>query len=214
MHFSTLVFSDHRLDQKALEELLSPWCHSSDRLIDPRYDFFVVGGRFQWLLDPDWSQEDPERLWAFSQKQVVQLALKRLQDRAVEHAEADYDAIHVALAGRRLPSFADLVRQYGERGWSDHYHADPAVQAAKSVAPNYWPESLLAFGNPRENVLDAARRRAILTHAIVAEGQWHEFEGFSFDEHPHLTREWQLLSDRLLAKARLESWLTVVDCHR
>lgn len=206
MHFSVLVITPHRPVRAGLDALLWPWCHSNPDLVHPRWDFFSVGGIYQALLDPDWSGEDPGRIWDFSQKQK-----KRLD---VAHAADVYDRVQAALAGLRLLDLAELQRVHGGREWVPQWHADPAVKAVKSVTGPLSPESILSFDEPRDLALAKARRCAFLTSAIVRGDRWYDSDLWDWDEDPVRTEAWADSSDRSIADAAPNDWLTIVDCHR
>lgn len=213
MFFSVLAITPERPDEEALTTLLWPWCHSNPDLVYPRWDFFRVGDRFTALLDPHWTEDDPDSVWDTVQKQKRDLDIPALQARAVAHEADFYDRVQIALTGLRLPDLAQLQQRYGERGWVPHWHADPAVKAVRSVTGMLSPESILSYNDPRDVALAKARRHALLTSAIVQGGQWYDADLFDWYEDPARTEEWASLSERLIANAAPDDWLTVVDCH-
>lgn len=214
MHLSVLAITPERPDEKELDALLWPWCHSNPDLVYPRWDFFNVGDRFQALLDPDWTEEDPHRIWDFAQKQKRHLDTAALQPRAVAREADVYDRVQIALTGLRLPDLAQLQQRHLGRDWVPRWHADPAVDAVRSVTGSFSPESILSYNDLRDVALAKARRCAFLTWAIVQGAQWYDSGLWDRDEDPARTEEWASLSERLIAEASDDAWLTIVDCHR
>lgn len=96
----------------------------------------------------------------------------------------------------------------------EHWHADPAVNAVRGVTGLLSPESILSYNDPRDVALAKARRRALLTSAIVQGDRWYDSELWDWDEDPAGTEAWADLSDQLIADAPDDAWLTVVACHR
>lgn len=148
------------------------------------------------------------------QKQKRDLDVPALRARAVAYEADFYDRVQIALTGLRLPDLAQLQQLYGERGWVPHWHADPAVNAVRSVTGPLSPESILSYNDPRHVARAKARRCALLTRAIVQGDRWYDSELWDWDEDPVRTRAWADVSDRLIAEAPDDAWLTVVACHR
>lgn len=212
-HFAVLVITPDRPDQDAMDGLLWRWSFYNPDTSEPRFDHLTIGGRYEDALDPDWTHEGCKPVRASSQKRKSDLDLEGLQVRAMERVALLYDRIEAALAGRQIPDIAQLAREHGETGWREHFNADPAVQAVRSVAAFLWTENIVRFSQPRDVVLARARRQAIITNAVVSGGEWHDSELFNMDEDLNRTEVWVELSERLLAKAAPDDWLTIVDCH-
>ena len=213
-HFAVLVITQDRPDATAMDEVLWPWCYSNPDTLEPRFDYCEIGGRFEGALDPDWTHEGCKPVRDSSQVRKKDLDLKALQARAVQNEALLYDRIEAALAGRPIPDIAQLVREHGEKGWREHFDADPAVRAVRSVDSLLWREAIVGLADPRDVVLARARRHAMITSAVVSGGSWYSSGLFDLYEDPARTAVWVELSERLLAKAAPGDWLTMVDCHR
>lgn len=214
MHFSLLAITPQRPDKAALDVLLWPWCFNNPEVLEPKWDWFNVGGVFQAILDPDWSVEDPERIWEVSQKEKRHLDVAALETRAVVREAGYYDRIQDALAGRRVPDPAALAQIHGERSWIEHWFADPAVEAVRSVIGSASLATIFSYMQPRPVVLARARRCALLTTSIVQGERWYDSELWDFDEDPARTEDWAHLSMQLIEAAAEDTWFTMVDCHR
>ena len=213
-HFCALLITDIRYDIDELYEVLWPWSFDHPDTVMPISDYIKIVGLYENALDPYFDEKNPPPVSVSSQKQRKFLEIEALEARAVVQSASIYDKVHAAIGDHPLPDVDALRQVYGNRDWPDHFHADPAVQAACAAVPGLRiPEEISFLRHPRHEVLDLARRRALLTLGLFVDGQWHAFEKLDLYENPVKTESWEIFFKQHLASARPESWLTVVDCH-
>ncbi|WP_237477265.1 hypothetical protein [Lichenibacterium dinghuense] len=87
-HFAALVITPHRPDEDEMGRVLWSWCYHNPDALDPWYDWFQIGGRFEGALDPDWTHEGCKPVRDSSQRRKRDLDSAALGRQAEDHKAA------------------------------------------------------------------------------------------------------------------------------
>lgn len=97
----------------------------------------------------------------------------------------------------------------------DEYHAQPVMKAVKEALDNpfYGVDDLLVS---REQFIQQARDRALVTYALVKDGQWYakgEMGWFGMSDDSMTQEEWNRKVNELIDGLPDDTLISVVDCH-
>lgn len=180
-------------------------CESSTRV------WWMVGGRWKGFLLTDTGPAD------YALTGCVRFDLMR--DKAGAEAKERWERAHEIIAGREWERWADLIEGKSRVEEFDaareRYQAQPVVQDFNQDKDLRWdgPDE---FAAPLEEYVAAARRDAVVTFAVVKDGQWYERGKMGW---------WACVSDEMSQEEWAEKFaelvdgldpatpLTIVDCH-
>lgn len=202
---------------------------------ETKWDWFQIGGRWSGFfklkagqngnlgkpgvpqqLDPDY--EPPEKNRADQcRKGAIDIEGMR-QDKA-ERAAKEYDLFVKVTDG--LPKHApwEIIRKkHGQKNIDvarKEYHAQPVIEALRKNKETVWFEAD-DFLCTREEYIDAARRDAISTFAVVKDGKWYEkgeMGWWGIVTNEMAEDGWNQQFSKLIDDLTDDTLLTVVDCH-
>ena len=236
-HFMVLVVTSEKPTDLILSSVLQPWNENNLANPDPRWDWWVLGGRWCGMLRAHGDSDgiDACRVGDLDLDTMRDVAVRRRMD-AVNKALSDYCDVAIvsrdqalehcrefveAIAGLRveyagLPSvtlFADLVKA------SKH----PAILRDFSMGMSGLLTTVygeyVGIGVP-ENRADldvwASEAEALSTFAVVKDGKWFEkgkMGWFACVEDEKPPEVWQGEVDSIIHSLSPDSWVSVVDCH-
>lgn len=175
-----------------------------------RWDYWTVGGRWKGFLLTD---EGPAN---YALAGDVRFDLMR--EEAAAKAMERWQRAHEIIEGREWERWAALIE--GKKGEEiqearERYRAQPVVQDFNQDKELSWdgPDE---FAAPLEEYVAAARRDAVVTFAVVKDGQWYERGkmGWWACVSDEVSRdEWAEKFSELIDGLDPATPLTVVDCH-
>lgn len=97
----------------------------------------------------------------------------------------------------------------------DEYHGQPVKKAVAEVFDNPFHD-ISGYLLPREQYIQQARDRALVTYAVVKDSQWFArgemgWWGMSSDDMPQ--EEWNRKVNELIDSLPDDTLITIVDCH-
>ena len=143
---------------------------------------------------------------------------------AVARALAMFDHFEPAFRGHPIPVFAEFRARFPDSidAAREAYHADPVSVALKALEdkehrlPFMTTPSELFCGGDRDAVIRKARAEALLTHAILKDGQWVERGEMGWFACVHDEKDlaaWEQEFSAMLDALPDDARLTIVDCH-
>jgi hypothetical protein len=223
-HFTVLVIGPRSVDDQ-----LTPY-YEEEGCPSPKWDWFQIGGRWSgfFKLKPGALGQkgersllatpgEPEDPMSADIARKGDIDFEGMRDAAGNAAAARFDEARALIGDLPQPEDFDAVRtRHGENidAAREEYWAQPGLQAIRKMLG--WSESPQVFWGEREAYIKDARDNAILTHAVVKDGEWYEhgemgWWGIVSNEKPD--DEWRTKFNELVDGLPDTTVLTLVDCH-
>jgi hypothetical protein len=190
-----------------------------------RWDWYVVGGRWTGFL-----RLHPGRTGLTGSPGIMTDEAPEGHVDQARHGDIDWGGMR-AKAGNEAARLWDRVRELSPALWtswdsirSDHpddidmarrvYSAQLGRQALSFDQDLQWCNDDVLVS--REEYVSRARQRAVVTYAVVRNGEWFQrgrmgWWGMSRDEMPE--SEWHALVNQLVDGLDPDTLITIVDCH-
>ena len=155
-----------------------------------------------------------------------EIDVEGMRQEAEAEAAERYDKVHDLVGDLSWEPWTVFLERFGINEGStavipggidaarDAYHAQPAILALRSSADYIWePDDFLVS---REAYLQAARDGAILTFALVKDGEWHERGSMGWFGCVSDAKDrdiWVKQCSDLIDSLPDDTLLTVCDCH-
>jgi len=143
-----------------------------------------------------------------------------MAEKDVEWAAGRYDKFHEILNGRTLPVWSEILQKHREnvKQAREEYWGNKAVEDTIKEGFYLWgDEDVKPFLMSKEDFLARTRKKAIMTFAVVKDGEWferREMGWFGATHSDKMTEEqWEEFFVNLIEELPDETLLTLVDCH-
>lgn len=155
-----------------------------------------------------------------------------------EQAAQEYDAYKMATEGLSpLVAWDDMMVKHGvgdNSDWKtltkeqkderrelldaarDAYHNQPILKAMRKYDETRWLDADLMQQHTRESYIERGRKRAVLTFAVLKDGQWYEKGKMGWWACVSDAKDEDVWADefnKLLDSTSDDTLLTIVDCH-
>jgi hypothetical protein len=195
-----------------------------------RWDWYQLGGRWNgyWKLkpngigllgDPGITTKPITGSNRADQALKIHIDVEGMRNDAAQEAAIDFDRFHSIVAGREVPLWDEFRERYpGDLPRArQEYNNDPVIRDLHSQDDyRYVFADLKDYLVNRSTFIQRARDAAIVTHAFVMNGKWHEqgevgHFGTIFNKIP--AAEWNRRFSTMFDDLADDTLLSVYDCH-
>lgn len=191
------------------------------------WDWYQIGGRWSGFfpLKPGASGGMGERSWASGPRRPGTADRCRLKDIDVARARREARA----KAGAAWESWGNVLAQHPRpMSWAEArvavaddssqarelYHAQPAIVAYNKTDNRVWDCPVAHFGFDRDAYITREESRALMTYAVVKDGQWYARGKMGWwGVSTHEVDDWDSQFAALMDGLAPDTQLTLVDCH-
>jgi hypothetical protein len=199
---------------------------------DKKWDWYQVGGRwtgfFKLKAGAQGLTGEPGLMTKAAKDGYADQAVKSvidfagMQKEAADEAAERYDKLDAVIAGRRWKTWKGFLEYVDKKDMSieearDSYHDQSVVKdvSAWEREQKMWVE-LDMYDCTREEFIESAARKSIMTFAVVKDGKWYQrgemgWWGVVRDEKEY--DAWEEEFTKLIGSLPRDTLLTVVDCH-
>lgn len=193
-----------------------------------KWDWYQVGGRWSGFLKlkaggtggngkRGWmNRNDVIEAGYCDQAKKGDIDFDAMRDEKGAKAAATWDKAYSLHHGQTWETWPAMRERLGVEEARKQYHEQPAIQAMRKDDDLRWHDSLDVFMQSRDEFIQAARDRAIVTFAVVKEGQWFEkgeMGWWACVSNEKDQNDWNRQFNELLDGLPDDTVLTVVDCH-
>lgn len=225
------------------EEYMSEHCGFKEREPDKnrfgywsnpnsKWDWYQLGGRWKGFFKAkdlktaivgESGVFDNESLdgWA-DQLQKKNIDIEGMRNYRCENAAKTYDAFHLIVNGREIPSWELIRQKYSKEDVDkarDEYHSNPVVKDLdndENFKHSFIFSDMMEFVETRADYIQNARNSALQTFAVVKDGKWFErgemgWFGITHNEKDDF--EWSKEFAKLIDNLSEDTLLSLYDCH-
>lgn len=176
-----------------------------------KWDWYAVGGRWgDFFTLKDGTKADVAR--------KGDVDVNYMRGEAGAAAGEQWDKAHAAIAGRTFKTWAQCREESGDNAIDvarAQYNTQPAV-IDFGKGDFGWTAKAEDYLMPREEYVERARQKALMTFAFVKDKMWNErgdmgWWGCVSDEKP--VDEWVAAFNKMFDELPDNTLLTLVDCH-
>lgn len=239
-HFPVIVCTD---DPGDLENIMLPWWEEREGVTDPKWDWFVIGGRWsgyfrykrgmprELRIEPPYPHssllpQEKAPPYHCDGGRVKALDLEGMRRVATDSATERYNIWERLTEGKpqALPwrSFADNISEgngYTAQQARDEYHSQPMVQAIKGSALDFpLDDAIEEFDCSRNVYVERARAQAVPGYAhVTLDGKWvapGEMGWWGMHSDSQQDRLGYLeVANAYFGTLDSQVWMICVDCH-